>query len=81
MNDINKSFYGIKIIPDSFMQEFHNVPNKKHNNEKIINPEYHNMMQRRWNRIFGTHKQRLIISTNGMIITHPNNVKFIENNM
>lgn len=73
------SIYGMKLVSHEFIPEFEEVPVKihRHNmNYKTIN--YHNRIQKKWLKRFGTKKIRPIHFTAGAIFAHPNTIRFIK---
>lgn len=69
----------IKFIPDRFLSIFDRVPVRKHKLKRwMTKSNYHQRIQKKWNKRFGFKDQRSFLFSNGIVYAHPENIEFIK---
>jgi len=68
---------GYPIYANRMMQEFENVPVKKHVKKGWMRESYHSRISKKWIKRYGTKEIRPTIVTGGRMYAHPNTVAAI----
>lgn len=71
-------FTGVRIVDCFHMPEFTVKSNREHVRKPWMTGTYHNRIQKKWDKRFGTKKVRYLINNQGTIYAHPETVRFIK---
>lgn len=70
----------IKFIPYRFLPMFDRVPVRKHELKRwMTKSNYHQRIQKKWNKRFGFKDQRSFFYSDGTVYAHPENITFVKN--
>jgi len=80
IKEFAQSIGGIPFIGSAFLPIFSQVSIKKHNLKRwMTKSNYHNRIQKKWDKKHGLVDQRSFFFMNGQVVAHPENIKFITN--
>lgn len=75
-------FAGMRVIENPHLPTWQDVPNRKHKKKSWqINKVYHERIQKKWNKRFGTHEERVIIMLGDKVVVSPANYDFLKRSM
>ena len=78
-SDFASQINSTEFIPNRLLPKFDQVPVKKHKLKRwMTKSNYHQRIQKKWNKEHGFEAQRTFFGIGGKVYGHPENIEFVK---